>query len=105
MYKVVILVQKREDLTYDEFVEYWHDVHGPMADDLPNLVRYTRSLPFDTNETDYDGLAQLYFESKADLKADLTSDVGQELQADLDNFVGDHEVMLVEEEQPIERAE
>lgn len=105
MYKAVVLVEKRADMTHDEFIEYWHDVHGPMAHDIPNLVKYTRSLPFDPESVPYDGIAQLYFASKEDLKGDLASDLGQELEEDMVNFADDYEVLLVEEEKPIDRTD
>ncbi|MHB9287925.1 EthD family reductase [Halobacteriales archaeon Cl-PHB] len=85
-------------MTTDEFFEYWHEEHSPMAHDVPNLVTYKRSQPFDPEKSPYDGVAQLYFESKADLKGDLTSDLGEELEADMVNFADDYEVLLLEEE-------
>jgi uncharacterized protein (TIGR02118 family) len=34
------VLYRRSDLTHDEFLAYWHDVHGPLIRDMPELTRH-----------------------------------------------------------------
>ena len=83
MFKLVQLLTRHPDLSYDEFVDHWHGEHAEIAEQLPNLRKYTVSVPTRPEHSEYDGVAELYFESEDAMKSAFGSDVGQELQADI----------------------
>lgn len=86
MIKLVNMLVRADDLTHDEFVEYWYDEHVPLAKDLPHATKYATSVPTDPDRSEYDGVVELYFEDMGDLQAAFESEVGREVQADLANF-------------------
>lgn len=99
MIKMLILIPRRADMSYTEFREYYEDTHGPLSSDLPNLRKYVIDFPTDPERTPYDAVAELYFDSMADLRAAFDSDVGEKVQADAANFIDseDRRTMIVEE--------
>jgi hypothetical protein len=40
MIRLTALLVRNPDLTHDEFLRYWHDVHGPLMRDTPELARH-----------------------------------------------------------------
>jgi uncharacterized protein (TIGR02118 family) len=86
MIKLVNVLVRADELTHDEFVEYWYDEHVPLAEDLPHARKYATSVPTDPERSEYDGVVELYFEDMADLTAAFESEVGQAVQADLAAF-------------------
>lgn len=86
MIKLVNMLVRADDLTHEAFVEYWYEEHVPLAEDLPHAKKYATSVPTDPERSEYDGVVELYFEDMGDLQAAFESDVGQEVQADLEHF-------------------
>lgn len=86
MLKLVNLLVRADDLTHEEFVDYWFDEHAPLAEDLPHAKKYATSVPGDPERSEYDGVVELYFEDMGDLQAAFESEVGQAVQADLAEF-------------------
>lgn len=99
MIKVVEFVVRDDELTHEEFAEYWLDEHSPIAAELPGLKRYVTSLPTDPDRADYDGVLELYFEDMDAYAAAFESDAGERTLADADSFleVGAGPRMIVEE--------
>jgi uncharacterized protein (TIGR02118 family) len=71
MLKVDILVHRRPDLSHEQFVEYWRDVHAQLFSSQPvvkqHVRRYvqSRTIPNPPNGVrlaDYDGIAQVWFD-------------------------------------------
>ena len=71
MIKLVYCITKKAGLTDDEFFRYWMDVHGPIGARIPRLRRLVQShrltVPGDKYAHDYDGMAELRFDSAEDL--------------------------------------
>lgn len=106
MIKMVIFVPRKEDMTHEEFREYYEDHHAPLAEDMPDLQKYVVDFPTDPGKAEYDALAELYFEDVADLGASFESEVGQEVQADAANFIDqeNQKTMIVEEMVQVDRT-
>lgn len=100
MFKLVQLLTRDTDLSHEEFVDRWHDNHAEIAEQLPNLRKYTVSVPTRPEHSEHDGVlgtrcvpiacralldnfAELYFESEDATKSAFGSDVGYELQQDV----------------------
>jgi uncharacterized protein (TIGR02118 family) len=97
MYKHVALLVRQDDMSHSEFVEYWQTTHTPIARDIEGVVRYNQVLPADPENAEFDGIAELYFESLDDLHAalgspgsrdyDPTREVAARAREDVDNFL------------------
>jgi NAD binding domain of 6-phosphogluconate dehydrogenase/EthD domain len=67
MIKLSILMVRRSDLTYEQYIEHWRDVHGPLFAAQPASKQYVRkyiknhvtgdTLP-GTTATKFDGIAE-----------------------------------------------
>jgi uncharacterized protein (TIGR02118 family) len=107
MIKFVMCLTRHPDMTREQFQDYWSNNHGPFFMKNAGAMRakkYIQSLTIDTplNEglrnsrgmlPEYDGVAEVWFESEEDLMAGMSSPEGQKLGAalleDEKNFI-DH---------------
>lgn len=86
MTKVLVMLYKRSDLSWDEFQRYWREIHGPLAVQLPGLRRYVENHSPEPGNPPY-GVAELYFDRSDDFLAAIASPEGKAALADLSNFV------------------
>ncbi len=86
MYKVVGLLVRKPELSHEEFLERW-DEHVAVAHELPNVQRYTRSVPVDPGAAPYDGVAEMYFESPEACRAAFDSPAGDRQFEDAGRFL------------------
>ena len=107
MIKFVMCLRRRSDMTREQFQEYWMNKHGPFFMKNAHVMRakkYVQSLTIDSplNEglrnsrsmlPEYDGVAEVWFESEEDLMSVMNSPEGQKLSSalleDEGNFI-DH---------------
>jgi uncharacterized protein (TIGR02118 family) len=97
MYKHVALLVRQEGMSHEEFREYWEENHSPLAKDIEGVVRYQTVYPTDPENAEFDGLAELYFETIEDLHEalgsegsrdyDPTREVAAEAREDVNNFL------------------
>ncbi len=92
MIRLVFVLRKKSHLSLAEFHDYWRNKHGPLvasfASDL-NILRYvqTHTLEDPANEAaqsargnmepHYDGVAELWWSTEAELEAAMASPEGQ----------------------------
>ena len=97
MYKHVALLVRQEGMSHEEFREYWEENHSPLAKDIEGVVRYQTVYPTDPENAEFDGVAELYFETLEDLHEalgsegsrdyDPTREVAAEAREDVNNFL------------------
>jgi uncharacterized protein (TIGR02118 family) len=106
MVKIVEFLHRKDGMSHEEFVERWRGEHGDLAKQLPGLQYYSTSVPADPEKTEYDGVLELGFEDMAALGAAFESEIGQEVQADAEEFVdvGAGPRMIVEESVHVDEA-
>jgi uncharacterized protein (TIGR02118 family) len=104
MLKIVALIEKREDLTWDEFVKYWDEEHVKQIDKVSTLQRYTIAPAIDPDGALYDGIAELYFESTEDIQAGFTEELNEAIQADEEEFLASSETFVAAEQTQIDRT-
>lgn len=104
MLKIVALVEKRADLSWDEFVAYWEREHVKPIRKVPGLRRYTIAPAIKPEEAPYDGIAELYFDSTDDIRAAFPPEVLEEVQADEDEFLASVETFVVAERVQIDHT-
>ncbi|WIV66972.1 EthD family reductase [Natrialbaceae archaeon AArc-T1-2] len=62
MYKHVALLVRKAGMSHEAFLEHWQREHTPIATEIDGVVRYQQVLPADPDATEFDGIAELYFE-------------------------------------------
>jgi uncharacterized protein (TIGR02118 family) len=80
MIKVLAMLRRHEGVTREAFHRWWLDEHVPYARKLPGLRKYrvclvTGSTTHEGREP-WDGIAELWFDSRAALQAAWSSEVG-----------------------------
>jgi uncharacterized protein (TIGR02118 family) len=73
----------------DAFDEHYARTHVPLVEKIPNLQRFEPAKVVatpDGSELPYYLIAELYFEDLAQLQDSFTSDEGQAVAADFENF-------------------
>lgn len=102
MFKAVILLTRREDMTHDAFVDWWLREHHPLASSLPRLRRLTFNVvDVGGEDAGIDGISELWFDSQADFEAAYATEIGVATAADsmahvsgrIRLFVTDHELV------------
>jgi uncharacterized protein (TIGR02118 family) len=72
MVKLIICAKRKQGLSHEEFSRYWRDEHGPLVKSVTEFSRHVRryvqchlartEVPWGTG-ADYDGVAELWFDS------------------------------------------
>src|SRR5208282_6924945 len=109
MIKVLGLLTRRPELTHEQFVKHWLEIHGPLAHAVPGIRRYvqshitgTRTRP-DIPETDVevDGIAELWYDDEAALQRAAASPEMKRLTDAGALFIGRIKSYVIEERQII----
>lgn len=106
MIRLVFLLRRRPSMTLDAFQQYWRDEHGPLVASFARHIgalRYTQSHRLDDPmnasmhqarggmEPEYDGVAELWWDSEDALGAALATEAGRKaaaaLLADEEKFI------------------
>ncbi len=93
MLKRMVLLRRRRDITRDAFCAHWSGPHAEIARRYPGLARYTQNhvvRRFDPAAADgyaCDGMAELWFDDQAAMRAALASPVAGALIADEPRFL------------------
>jgi uncharacterized protein (TIGR02118 family) len=105
MFKVMILLRKKEDMGEEEFARYWLDSHAPIAKRMPGLRRYVINVIQKPpgRELEWHGVVELWFDSKESMKTAFTSPEGQAATQDNERFTSristlytqEHEVAMI----------
>lgn len=89
--KVCELVWRRPDLELEAFRAHWRDVHGPIVAAIPGIRRYVQSHPliggYRRGSLPFDGLAEIWVEDKAALRAMAATPEFAAAKADEPNFI------------------
>jgi uncharacterized protein (TIGR02118 family) len=97
MFKSMILLTRRSDMTHQEFSEWWLGEHAPMARQLPGVQRITFNLVSDDQDVEIDGITELWFNSREDFLAAYETEIGKGVAADSIAHVSGRVRIFVEE--------
>lgn len=89
MFTVIYELYRREELSQDEFVDYWLNTHKPIALTMPNLRGYEiwpASEPADPLGDEVAGFVILRFDSREDYERTHESEEFAATAADANNF-------------------
>lgn len=106
--KRVSLLARKPEISHEEFVKHWVEIHAPMARACPGISRYTLTIvnSFSTRkdvtafEIQVDGIAELWFKDQAAFDLYQNSPATKRLRDDGATFIG-REIDFVTEEKVI----
>jgi uncharacterized protein (TIGR02118 family) len=95
MPRLVVLYQKPDDT--DAFDAHYRDVHMPIVSRYPNLrdVRLSKLAGVGGRDAAYYLMAEMTFDTAADLDDAIMSEAGAESARDLRNFAGAGVTMFI----------
>jgi uncharacterized protein (TIGR02118 family) len=98
MIKIAALINRKPDVSPEEFLRLWNEEHPPLVTRLPGLKRYQQNHPVPHREPwPWDGLAELWFEDKAAVRAAFQSPQADELRRHEELFIEEYRWFLVDE--------
>ena len=96
MTKIVVVLYRKEGMSRQEFRTYWRDVHGAIGARMPGLRRYVQNHAL-ADGAPFDGIAEMWFDSPADMQTAFTSEAAQDAARDVPNFLSEQQVVMIEE--------
>ena len=105
MIKSISLLTRRPELTHEQFMTHWVEIHAPLAHAVPGLRRYIQNHIRDertrpdiaTTEVAVDGIAELWYDDRDTMTRALASPEMKALHADGALFIGRIQSFIVEE--------
>jgi len=97
MFKAMILLKRRNDLSATQFADWWLNQHAPLARTLPGLREARFNLLEDEDNPNADGIAELWFDSEQAFTTAYVGEIGQAVAADSLAHVVKRERLLVQE--------
>jgi uncharacterized protein (TIGR02118 family) len=89
--KLVYCLTRRPGMSFDEFSRYWYEVHAPLGRRIPGLRRLVQSHPVSDPDglrpPAFDGMAELWFDDLAALRAARQSPEWRASTEDEANFI------------------
>jgi uncharacterized protein (TIGR02118 family) len=89
MVKFMVVLYRRPDLNESEFQAFLRDVHGPMAEAMPNLLHYTQNFVASDptrKHPGWDAIVELFWADRESMEAAWASPEGQAATANLAEF-------------------
>ena len=83
MLKLSILMVRRSDFTYENFIKHWREVHAPLFSAQLEAKKYVRRYVQDhrtvnalpgTTSSNFDGVAEIWFDNISGADAFFVSD-------------------------------
>jgi len=103
--RLFAFVKRKEGMSREDFLRYWHDSHGPLIRDTPGLggrtVRYEQHPARADDRSGWDGVAMQEFASWDDFVAMLGGEAGEAMRADEANFLDSQSIKVVFTEDPV----
>lgn len=97
MFKAIILLQRRADMSRADFSHWWLGAHAKLALGLPGLRGLSFNLVEGDAGGDVDGVSELWFDNQAAFEAAYASEHGRAVAADSMAHVARRERLLVTE--------
>lgn len=105
MIKSISLLTRKDNITHEQFVKHWLEVHGPLAHAVPGMRRYVQShilaerrrpdIP--TLQVPVDGIAESWYDDLEAMKAAAASPEAKILYDDGATFIGQIKSFTIDE--------
>ena len=95
MFKAMIMLTRRSDMTHEQFVRWWLDDHAPLARQLPGVreIRFNEVIDGDG----VDGITELWFDDREAFEAAYASNIGRTVAQDSLDHVSARVRLMVNE--------
>ncbi|CAN5495519.1 hypothetical protein BH10ACT1_BH10ACT1_29980 [soil metagenome] len=97
--KLFAFVKRKEGMSREDFLDYWHNSHGPLIRDTPGLgdrtVSYSQHPSAPEDRSGWDGVAVQEFAHWDDFIAMLGGEAGDAMRADEANFLDSSSIKVV----------
>jgi uncharacterized protein (TIGR02118 family) len=84
--KLMVVLYRRPDFDRDRFSAYLRDIHGPLAERIPDLLHYTQNFVAQDSTRPlpgWDAIVELWWRDRPTMEAAWRSPEGQAATADL----------------------
>ena len=95
MFKAIILLTRKPELSHQEFVDWWWGEHAPLASALPGVRRVCFNDVAAGEPVD--GVSELWFDSEAEFLAAYETEHGKSVAANTLEHCSKRERMIVRE--------
>lgn len=95
MFKAIILLKRGETMSHDDFKTWWLVDHSKKAATLPGVRKIIFNLAADGSS--FDGISELWFDSKEAFEAAYASEIGKAVAADSIAHLADRQRIFVTE--------
>jgi uncharacterized protein (TIGR02118 family) len=95
MFKAIILLKRGETMSHDDFKTWWLVDHSKKAATLPGVRKIIFNLAADGSS--FDGISELWFDSKEAFEAAYESEIGKAVAADSIAHLADRQRIFVTE--------
>lgn len=100
MIKVMSLMKRRNDMSFQEFRKWLLDEHVEFARKLPGLRKYTANALISENpDAPYDGITELFFDSEEAMADAFGTEAGKAAGGDAASHCSNRFRMVCEEKQ------
>lgn len=97
-FKFMVLVNKQDEISFEEFESYFFETHLPYVLEIPGLRGYKVNLRHpDDEDAPYDGITEFWFDDRDAYEAALASPETEATLADAENFLEPPQILLVDE--------
>ena len=99
MFKMMILLTKKQTMSDDDFARYLLDEHASLAKKMPGLRKYVLNIVQKppNREPEYHGVSELWFDDRESMKKAFSSTQGSLTQKDTDNFANKSITLFIDE--------
>jgi uncharacterized protein (TIGR02118 family) len=113
MIKSVGLLTRKAEISHEQFVKHWLEIHGPLAHAVPGVRRYVQNhilevrhrADIPTTEVEIDGIAELWFDDRESMARANASPEAKRLHDDGALFIGRIKSFVIEEKIIIPKPE
>jgi uncharacterized protein (TIGR02118 family) len=98
MHRVIVVIRRKTGMSREEFLRHWMQDHPAFVQRLPGLRGYRQSPAIEhRKEWPYDGMAELFFDSVADVARAFDGVAAKELFAHEEDFLEDATWFIADE--------
>lgn len=97
-FKFMVLLNKQEDVSFEEYERYFFEEHLPYVLEIPGLRGYKVNLRHpEDEEAPYDGISEFWFDDRAAFDSAMASPEAEATLADAATFLLPPQILLVDE--------
>ncbi len=96
MYKLIGILKRPEGVSVEAFHQWWLQEHALLVKQFPGLRKYAINLTT-TGDQRYDGVAEVWFDSKQDMERVFSTREGQAARQSATGHSGEIAILFAEE--------